>query len=212
VIQNINNLAAERSLSSYDVPQNLVISYGVDLPFGRGRHFLSDAHGVVGVLATGWRANGITSFHSGTPLALLSGAPNDLNNLFGYSTSFAGTNIIRPNAVQGCNPKISGSAQSRLNEWFNTACFTAPGLFSLGDESRTDSRIRTAGVNNWDFSLSKITSLTERAQLQFSAEFYNVFNRVQFGPPNPTLGAGFGVVTSQVNQPRTIQFALRVSF
>jgi outer membrane receptor protein involved in Fe transport len=205
-VQDFNNLNGEKALSSYDVPQNLVISYSVPLPFGKGRQYFGDAHGVAGVLASGWRVNGITTFQAGTPLAFFSTAPNALSQLFGAGT-------IRPNVVSGCDLSVPGSAEHRLNQWFNTSCFTLPGQFSFGNERRTDGRVRTQGINNWDFALSKITPLTERVNLQFNAEFFNLFNRVQFGPPSTAVGSPiFGVVTSQVNPPRTMQFALRLSF
>ena len=69
------------------------------------------------------------------------------------------------------------------------------------------------GIANYDFSLFKDTNLTERFRLQFRTEFFNIFNRVQFGPPGETLGnAQFGVISSQLNTPRLIQFALRLNY
>ena len=124
-----------------------------------------------------------------------------------------GGNTIRPNVVSGCDKAVSGSAQSRLNGWFNTSCFTQPGDFAFGNESRNDSTLRSAGINNWDMALFKNTAITERVSVQFRAEVFNLFNRVQFGPPGTSLGTPqFGVVSSQVNQPRLIQFGLRLSF
>jgi hypothetical protein len=73
--------------------------------------------------------------------------------------------------------------------------------------------LRSAGVNNWDFAVFKTTQIAERYSLQFRTEFFNLFNRVQFGQPGSTDGnASFGVVSSQSNNPRLIQFALRFSY
>jgi hypothetical protein len=95
----------------------------------------------------------------------------------------------------------------------NAACFVAPGLFSLGDESRLDPTLRAQGIKNFDFSLSKVTRMTEQASLDFRAEFFNIFNRVQFAPPNTSFGGSlFGLITTQANSPRQIQFSLRASF
>jgi hypothetical protein len=108
---------------------------------------------------------------------------------------------------------MSGSAQSRVNEWFNTACFVTPPAFTFGTESRTDPNLRSAGVANWDFAAVKDTTITERFVLQFRAEIFNLFNRVQFSPPNTTVGSStYGVVTGQANNPRLVQFALRLQF
>ena len=156
--------------------------------------------------------SGTATFQSGFPLALTA-QPNDLSNSFGFNGPF-GIASIRPDVVSGCQTKISGSAQSRLNEWFNTACYVQPTTpFSIGNEGRTDPVLRTAGVNNWDFALTKDTSLNERFHLLFTAQFLNLFNRVQFGQPGVQVGAiGFGQVTSQVNNPRQVQLALRLAF
>jgi hypothetical protein len=72
---------------------------------------------------------------------------------------------------------------------------------------------RAQGINNWDFSASKVTPVTEEVSVDFRGEFFNLFNRVQFAPPNTSFGgASFGLITSQANNPRQIQFSLRVSF
>lgn len=194
-----------KSLSLQDFPQNLVIHYGVDLPFGRGHTFLGNAGKITNAAVGGWRVDGITTFRSGTPIAL-EAAPNALSEFFGAGS-------IRPNLVQGCNRQIGGSAQSRVEEWFNTACFTQPGNFSFGDESRVDSQLRGQGINNFDFSLTKIVKITERSTVQFSAQFFNLFNRPQFALPDGIMtDPTYGQVTSQLNTPRDIQFALRYSF
>jgi hypothetical protein len=205
-VQDFNNLKGEKSLSSYDVPQNAVVSYSMPLPFGSGEKYFRNTRGITGGLISGWRASGITTFQAGTPLAFNSINPNYLSQLFGAGT-------IRPNVVSGCALAESGSAVSRLNQWFNTSCFTSPDLYSFGNERRTDGRVRTQGIDNWDFSVDKTTSLTERIKLRFDAQAFNVFNRVQFGPPVTSVGSPIlGVVSSQTNQPRTLQFAGRLIF
>jgi hypothetical protein len=73
--------------------------------------------------------------------------------------------------------------------------------------------LRGDGVNNWDFSIAKETPMTERLRTIFEAEFLNAFNRTQFASPGRQQGsAQFGVVTGVLNNPRQIQFALRVLF
>jgi hypothetical protein len=119
----------------------------------------------------------------------------------------------RPNVIAGCDKSISGSAQSRLTKWFNTSCFAPPAAFTFGSESRLDPNLRSAGIANWDFALFKTTQIAERYSLQFRTEFFNVFNRVLFGQPGLTDGnPSFGVVSSQSNNPRLIQFALRFNY
>ena len=202
-IQNVNNLKLEKSLSSFDVSHRLVLSYVLDLPVGKGKHFLGGVSGVADKLLSGWGINGVSTFQSGFPMKFTTSS--NLTNSFGGNS--------RPNVVGGCDKFISGTAQSRLNKWFNTACFTAPPAFTFGNESRTDPNLRGIGINNFDVSLFKTTKITERVGLQFRTEFFNIANRVQFGFPGQALGvAQFGVVSAQANQPRLVQFALRLTY
>jgi hypothetical protein len=202
-LQDQNNLRLERSLTSFDVPQRLVVSYVVDLPVGKGKKLLGNVNGIADKVVSGWGINGISTFQRGFPLGF--STAENLTNSYGGGS--------RPNVVSGVNKSIPGSATSRLNEWFNVAAFSQPPAFTFGGESRTDPVLRGQGVNNWDFALFKNTGLTERLELQFRAEFFNLFNRVQFGDPGTTLGTPqFGEVTSQMNQPRLIQFGLRLTF
>jgi hypothetical protein len=89
----------------------------------------------------------------------------------------------------------------------------APPASTFGNLGRTYTGVRTAGIANYDFSVFKGIELTERFKLQFRTEFFNIFNRVQFGPPGEVKGnAQFGVISSQINSPRLVQFALRLNF
>jgi hypothetical protein len=219
-IQDFNNLKGQRSLSSQDVPQRLVISYVLDLPFGHGKRFMSDATGAMDKLVSGWGIDGVTTFQKGFPLVFSNGNAN-------YTGSFGGGS--RPNVVPGCNTgRPSGVAQ--ISEWFNTACFVSPPDFVFGDESRTDPRLRGSGVNNFDFALFKRTQFgpDNKLGLEFRSEFFNLFNRTQFAPPNTsccspantdlalgqTPNPNFGKVTSIFpgTNPRLIQFGLKFLF
>jgi hypothetical protein len=208
-IQDNNNNKGERSLSSQDVPQRMVISYVLDLPFGRGKRYMSGASGAMDKLVGGWGVDGVTIFQSGFPLVFSNSNPNYVT-LFGAGS--------RPNNVSGCSKSAPVSGLSnKLNEWFNTACFSAPADFTFGNESRTDPTLRGSGVNNFDFSLFKRTRFgpDEKLGLEFRTEFFNIFNRTQFAPPNTSFGsATFGQVTSSFpgTNPRLIQFGLKFAF
>jgi Carboxypeptidase regulatory-like domain/TonB dependent receptor len=207
-IQDNNNNRQERSLSSQDVPQRLVISYVVDLPFGHGRKFFSQSSGIMDKVIGGWGINGVTIFQKGFPLAFSNSIPN-------YTASFGGGS--RPDFIPGCSKSSPVSGAARLNEWFNTACFTAPADFTYGNESRTDPAIRSAGVNNWDAALFKRTTFGPDGKLAiaFRAEFFNLFNRSQWAPPNTAVGSStFGQVSSIFpgTNPRLVQFGLKFMF
>lgn len=205
-IQNWNNLKGEKSLASFDTPDRLVVSYVIDIPVGKGRKYLSHANGFVNAALGGWGVQGITTVQSGFPLHFGVNSGN-LNS--------PGSGGQRPNIVSGCDSSISGSIQARLDGYFNTACFTQPDEFTFGDASRTDPKLRSPGIANWDFTALKNFPIARegRANLQFRAEFFNIFNRVQFGYPNQSFGnSSFGVINSQQNTPRLVQLALRLSF
>jgi hypothetical protein len=218
-IQDNYNPRAERSLSSQDVPQRLVISYVLDLPFGRGRRFLPAVAGATDKLVSGWGIDGVTTFQGGFPLIFSNGQANG-TTLFGGGS--------RPNFVPGCHASVSAPDSSRLGNpndpsaqrWFNTACFTAPADFTFGNEPRVDPRLRSEGINNFDFALFKKTMFGRDGNfgLEFRTEFFNLFNRTQFAPPNTTCctsnNKNFGVVTSTAagTNPRLIQFALKFLF
>ncbi len=210
-VQDWNNLKGERSLSSQDIPQRLVVSYVLDLPFGHGQKFLGGATGVVDKVVGGWGIDGVTTFQRGFPLKISYGGPN--TPLEGANL---GTGKLRPSVVAGCDKKApSNGLQAKLGEWFNTACFTAPPDWGFGDEPRVDATLRMDGIDNFDFAIFKRTRFgpDDRLGLEFRTEFFDLFNHPQFGAPSTAEGTStFGTVNSQINNPRQIQFALKFLF
>ena len=214
-----NNLDTEMALSSFDARHRVVVNYIMDLPFGAGRRFGGGATGFTDTLISGWAVNGVTVFQAGFPLGFTA-TPNLIGAGYG----------LRPNVDPNCDKKVDGSAVDRLNRWFNTSCFsvpnagfvagdasTDPGLrWELGNSPRTDPDLRTHGVHNWNVALSKTTRIGDRVNLMFRVEAFNLFNRVQFGPPNTQATTAatsiFGQVTTQGNQPRLMQLAFRLTF
>jgi Carboxypeptidase regulatory-like domain len=206
--QDWNNIPAEYSQLSYNVPQRFVLSYVLDLPVGKGKRFLGNTSGVVDKAVSGWGVDGITTLQSGFPL-VLTAQPT-------YVSSNFGAGAPRPNVVAGCSKSVPGGAVSRISNWFNTSCFTQPSQFGFGDENRVDPQLRAGGIANSDFSIFKGTAINERFNLQFRGEIFNLFNRVQFAYPSTVCcsntNASFGVVSGQTNAPREVQFALRLVY
>jgi hypothetical protein len=201
-VQDPSNLRLEKSLTSFDAAQRLVVSYVVDLPIGKGKRILGNIHGVADKALSGWGIAGVSTFQTGLPLAFTT-ASNLTSSLGGGS---------RPNVISS-NVGLGGSAQSRIGEWFNTAAFAQPAAFTFGNEPRTDPVLKAAGIANWDFTVVKQTQIGERMKLDFRTEFFNLFNRVQFADPGTSLGTPqFGIVTSAMNLPRLVQMGLRLSF
>ncbi|MGA8594682.1 MAG: carboxypeptidase-like regulatory domain-containing protein [Bryobacteraceae bacterium] len=189
----------EHSVSSYDVPHRFTLTGTGELPFGKGKMFGSSWNGFVNAILGGWQANGILTLASGQPLVFTTA----------QNTSYTYGGGQHPNVVG--NPVLS-SGQS-IYEWFNTAAFAQPANFTSGDLSRTYTGVRTDWTRNLDASLFKNFQVTERFNLQFRAEAFNLSNTPIFSAPGTTLnGTNFGVITGQSNSPRNLQLALKLLF
>ncbi|MBI2687322.1 MAG: TonB-dependent receptor [Acidobacteria bacterium] len=192
--QDSYNALGSRAVSSVHVPQRLVFSGVYELPFGKnlGRPLR--------VVAAGWQLNGIWTAQSGSILGI-------------SATNSAGifTEAIRANS-NGQNPAQSGDAHNRLDRWFDTSVFSQPAAFTLGNVSPLIANLHGHHINNLDASIFKVFTLTEKFRLQFRAEAFNALNRVRFGNPNTTVtaGANFGKITTQSNDPRQMQFGLKL--
>jgi hypothetical protein len=213
-IQDWNNLRGEKSISSQNVPQHLIVSYVLDLPLGKNKKYLSDLPALGDKIVSGWGIDGVTTLQTGFPININAG---------GNGANYYGGGM-RPNVVAGCKKATSGSAQSRVksglaggNGWINAACFTEPAPYTFGNEPRVDSSLTADGVANWDFAAFKRTTFgpSNKYGFEFRAEVFNLFNRVQFIPPGNGFGSSsFGVISGegQMNNPRLVQFAGKITF
>lgn len=212
---NAYNLRGERSLDGFDVPQRLVIGSILDLPFGHGKKFAGGASDAADKVIGGWGINTIITFQKGFPI-IIGGCPGALSN-----SGIPNVGCSRPTRT-ALSHLTSGSKNDKLNHWFDNSVFTNgdPTVFNYGTDSRTEPNIRSDGIRNFDFAAFKNTTFGPdgRIGLEFRAEFFNLFNRTQFNPPNTSCCANgnpnstFGQVTGQYNLPRHIQFALRTTF
>jgi hypothetical protein len=198
--QDSYNIRDSRAVSSVNVPQRLVFSGVYELPFGRGRKVGANMSRLTDAFVGGWQINGIWTAQSGANLGI--GA----NNTAGIFNQAMRANNNGTSAAQ------SGRAHDRLDRWFDTSVFSQPAPFTLGSVSPLISDLRNHHINNLDFSVFKQFQLLEKLKLQFRAEAFNALNRVRFGSPNTTVtaGANFGRVTTQSNDPRQMQFGLKL--
>ena len=191
---------AERSVDPQDVSQRAVVSGVYELPFGpRQRWHFKNA--VVNRLVGGWQVNAIGVLQSGIPVGI-SGANNYL--------------AARPNST-GQSPKLTNPT---ADKWFDTEAFVNPPDFTYGNVGRMLPDVRSPGTVNLDVSLLKTTTITERVNVQFRAEAFNILNHVNLGLPGAGFVAGangknssgsFGVISS-ARDPRQIQFGLKLRF
>jgi hypothetical protein len=191
------NYTLSNGFKLVDVPQNVVISYNYELPFGKGKHFLNGSSGAVSHVVGGWSVNGITTFQSGQPLGIHTGN-NQLNNNGGFNYA----NIT-------CS---SVPTPKKVSQWFDTSCFTDPPPYTFGNSGV--GHVRGPGLNNWDFSVAKDTRLgSENRRLRLEADFFNLANSPHFSNPNTTTGnAGFGAIGGDRLPPRLIQLGAKLQF
>ena len=196
----------EWSVMVTDIPQRLVANANYTLPFGRGQRFGGSVNPWVNQLVGGWSLNSIVAIQSGFALGLTQTGGQ------AYSGS-------RPFFVPGGKPLTSGNVHQRLGgngqpaAYLDKTAFRLATAFELGDVPRASGRMRSPAGFQDDLSLLKQFPIHESLGLQFRLEAFNLLNKVQFGVPNTTFGsANFGYITSQANQPRNIQVALKLQF
>jgi len=210
---NIYNRRMNRSLAIQDTPQRLVVSYTLELPFGPGKRFMNHS-GALGHVVGGWQVSGVYTAQIGPPLPIYN--VTNLENNFTPVTDVYGTfNSNSFPSCNGTNPTLSGAPASRLNQWFNTSVYSQPAPFTYGTCARTTPNTRADGANNLDLGVFKNNRFGNdgRFNLQFRSEFFNVANHARFGFPGLAFGnATFGVVSTQLNNPRQVQMALKLIF
>jgi hypothetical protein len=193
-------------LSQINLDHSFTGSVIYDLPFGRGKKFGHDWNGAANSLFGNWQLTLIEKITSGFPVSLI-----DSFNQSGvfFQNGGNGNNFNRPDRVAGCDAYTANRSQ---NQWINAACFVAPLPGRLGNANRVP--VSGPGFVNTDFSVIKQFALPREGMgLNFRAEFFNLFNHPQFGSPiNDITAPGFGSVNSTVNNPRVVQFGLKLTF
>ncbi|MFN0165140.1 MAG: carboxypeptidase regulatory-like domain-containing protein [Bryobacteraceae bacterium] len=186
-----------RGLADLDTGHRFVGSYQWELPFGKGKMFMSDAGGVANAFVGGWQLNGITSYQLGTPISV---------------TAPAGTpdvDAFQVFANRNCDGRLDRGVRTRLR-WFDTSCFSVPNPGTFGNAGR--GILRAPGIANWDMSMFKNVGLGEGRLLQFRFEFFNAWNHTQFGAPASGLPSAVIGTIASAQAPRNIQVAARLTF
>jgi len=191
-VQDPYHINASRGPLAFDIPQMFVFSSVYELPFGRGKRWLS-SNGPVTWLLGNWNLGGIVSLYKGTPLTVT--IPFDNAN--------TGSTVQRADVVPG----QSLTGPKTRQQWFNTAAFRVPAQFTYGNSGL--GILRAPGVENVDFTLSKPFRITESKRLEFRFESFNFLNHTNLGAPNTSFGSlTYGTITSAAS-PRDIQLGLK---
>jgi len=197
--ENVNCLHCDKGPSVFDVRNGIAMNAVYELPFGPGKPFLNSG-GILGAIVGGWQMSSIGVWHTGHPLTITMNInPTQLPDGNDQTTQ-------RPDLIPGV-PVLSGGGAPNHTLQINPAAFAPPPLDPAGVITGFDSNnnpicaatcglvsrfgsapngvLRALNVWQIDFALSKETKLTERVSMELGAEFFNIFNHVQFGDPNP---------------------------
>jgi hypothetical protein len=233
--ENVNCLPCDKGPSVFDVRNNVAVNAVYDLPFGPGKPFVNTS-GVLGRIFGGWQLSSIGLWHTGHPLTVSMDLSNSIDNTVAPYTSspFAGfpyTYLLpdgndqtnqRPDIVPGVPLTLPNqhpaAGPNPGSPYINPAAFQAPPRDANGNFTRFGNEpnglIRALPYWQIDLALTKETKLTERVNMEFAVQAFNIFNHVQFGDPNalnmvfdPTASGtgfltpqgGFGVIDTTVN-------------
>lgn len=178
-----------------------------ELPFGRDRRFLKRLSRPVNVITSDWTISTIVHLQAGFPFT-----PQ-----LGYNPTGNGDtrNPVRPN----WNPNFSGRLYPHtVSQWFDPVAFSTPATGTYGSVSRNS--LVGPGLSELDLSGSKTAHLSERLNLQFRAEFFNILNHANFTTPNPVvytsatsgISPAAGIITGTSTASRQIQFGAKLQF
>lgn len=223
------NSRDNRGLSDFDRKHRLVISYNWEIPVQRWFGIEDKGFGRV---LSGWALNGISTFQSGTPFNIFDSAAATLQDPEGQNGLYKATYIGGPVLT-------TGSLHDRIDGFVNLSSFLPGGrcvnsqnvIVDCSSADAVAAAIGNFGRNlfrgpfqtNHDLSVVKTTKLSERANIEFRAEFFNVFNHPAFQSPQAAGGsfgnyglvdvqAGDSSILATANRPRTIQFGLKLNF
>lgn len=200
--QNSNNTGAEKGRSNFDLRHRLSIGYSYDLPLGPGTKFAAD-HRFLSKLLAGWSTDGIVTVQSGRPFTVALRSDIDNSNTGIASLGFGANN--RPDRL--ASGKLENPGPER---WFDAGAFAVAEYGNFGNSGRNI--LNGPGYVDVSLSLKKDSRIREGLTLQFRSEFFNAFNHANLDLPDIFLGSPtFGQILSAQN-PRRIQFGLKLIF
>ena len=178
--------------SDLDQRQRFTTGFGYELPFGKNTSGLKKA--AIG----GWQINSILVWATNLPVTVVNGTKDYSNQGYGSGD--------RPNQVASAS-----LASPSISEWFNINAFQSQTFGTLGNSRRND--VYGPHQRHFDFSVFKTFPIHERFTGEFRAEAFNLTNTPNYAEPNVSLGSSsFGKISSTSQDPRDIQFALKLLF
>ena len=206
---NLNpaNFQLDKGPSDFDIRHRFVTSVVYELPFGRGKQFLSNISRAADLAIGGWQVNTIAYWQTGNQRSVTS------TNLTGisYVTQRADATGIAPGSKFGnITPGQDFGGANTSRYWFNPAAFSATLPLKFGTSGRDI--ITAPSWTNFDISAFKNFKVTENVNLQFRAEAFDAFNNVKFFPPDMSVVSPTFATLQSADRPRVMQLALRLTF
>lgn len=209
-----DNIRLERSVSSYDVPQSLGVSWGMNLPFGKGGMFLK-GHGWLNRIVGGWNVYAYHSYRMGFPIAVTG---PDISRIAagsaGRANVVAGVQAALPYSQSIANAKAYDPRTSLVGMWINPAAFSAAPEFTIANGPRFLPNVRGGRINNTDATIGKSITIKEGMRFHLQGRFFNLFNQVRFtGLSLANVStANFGTASSPAGSPRMIEVGGKLYF
>jgi hypothetical protein len=178
-------------------PQVLILTYVYTLPFGRGQHFANNVSQAEDMIIGGWTFSGVTWFRSGPPLLMSASSQYLLGQNQGQRANYQCSVPVNPHTI---------------SQWFDTTCFSQPVGFVFGNTGVGQGKIYGPRYQSWDMSFGKAIHITEQYHLQFTAQFFNIFNHVNYQTPDQNVAdSSFGKISNDF-LPRQGMLGLVFSF
>jgi len=208
------NRHLDKGLSYDDQTHVLRQAFTYELPLGRGQHW--NLTGVSNAILGGWGLAGMLEYGSGTPQSVSPGIT---------SVPGGAGNRVFVNSYDNWVKPFSGDKFDPFKDvYWNKAAFGVDGygnpmtstqlLYAgFGNATRDNPKARRPWNLNENITLSKNVNFTEQVRLTLRFEAFNIFNRVRMGGPDSTVtSANFGIIRSQGNDPRRMQFGIKITF
>jgi hypothetical protein len=213
-VMNPYNQAADYGLADFDERHHVGFNFSYPLPV----HVNSK---VLGVFANGWALDGVGQFASGMPFTARLSTPvsrDQASVAAERPTLLSGFSTNPSHGVSaGCTGIAAGTPLGTPTNWFDPCAFVAPAAGTYGNLGRNT--IIGPGIQNIDMALSKVFKPTERLNVTFRAEMFNIFNHANFGLPNTVAlnssgnpNPSAGLISYTTTSARQLQFAIRLSF
>ena len=199
-VQNPYDLKAERSLSTFDIPQVFQVSYVYALPFGRGKAFGSNMNKVLNAFVGGWQTNGIIRLSSGRPIITAVGISNPTipsfpsqvpGSSYGQRPNLTGK-LTRSNVSLQRTIQIPNSPNPPDSYFADPSALSVPDPYTLGSAPRTIGSVRQPGARVASLSIFKefsLSSIREGMRFEYRLEAFNAFNHPQFNDVDAAAGS-----------------------